>query len=98
MLFRSILATIELHKSGATGALLGAAKERDWTDEERELLTVAQVPYGQKDWLVQQYGLDPFEVRSIEAYSLPNKNDVGSEYYMGPSPRWGRFENGWGSP
>jgi hypothetical protein len=95
MLFKSILATIELHKSGAIASLLKLAKPRELTEEEEKLLAVMKTPYDNKKGLVKEYGLSPVEVHAIEAYSLPNKMDPTSKHYMGAAKHWDPFKDGW---
>lgn len=94
MLFKSVLATIELHRSGATyGRLTGV---RPLTEEESELMKYATAPYGKAaEELLENYGLDEFEQRAIKAYSDANKADRNSEYYMGKNGKWGNHEDGW---
>jgi hypothetical protein len=95
MLFKSILATIELHKSGAIASLLQIGKSRKLTKEEDQLVEVMKTPYANKEALVKEYGLSPAEVHAVEAYSLPDKMKPQSEHYMGPAKHWDKFKDGW---
>lgn len=97
ILMKSILAALEIHSSGAT-------HENDYSEQELELQQIATAPYGEevRDQLLNDYGLNKYERRSIVAYSFPHKGDmlVGgkwNQYYMGYSPNnWGEtYKDGW---
>jgi hypothetical protein len=70
MLFKSILATIELHKSGAIASLLKIGKPRELTKEEDQLLEVMKTPYDNKKGLVKEYGLSDEAEKGTRQSSL----------------------------
>ena len=96
ILFKSILATIELHKSGAS-------HHNEYTEEEQKLLSYVQMAYDGDTVkeMIKDYGLDDYEHKAIKAYSLPNKGEIfvdgkWNKYYMGYSKlNWFTHKDGW---
>jgi hypothetical protein len=96
VLFKSILATLELHQAGAT--LRG---ER--SDEERQLLAYVEDAYDEDTVadMLDDYGITEEEHRAVVAYSYPNKDKlfVGGRWnvhYMGSSRgNWRAHGDGW---
>lgn len=96
ILFKSILATIELHQSGAL-------YRQRYSEEENEILSYATGAYGKQvvKEMIEDYGLDEYEHKSIKAYSLPDKDKifvhgVWNKYYMGYSKgNWDKYGDGW---
>lgn len=96
VLFKSILATIELHRSGSTFSGQRSA-------EEEKLFAYVNRAYDEKQVaaMVKDYGLTEYEHRAVIAYSYPNKSElfVGgkwNQYYMGSSrTNWGDYGDGW---
>ncbi|WP_157620968.1 hypothetical protein [Saccharothrix sp. NRRL B-16348] len=97
MLIKSLLATAELQRLGAT------VEGVERTPEEKALVDVATAPYGElvKKRLIAAYGLDRFEVLAVEAYSDANKKvkdfeGVPNPHFMGTSVQnWGYYADGW---
>jgi hypothetical protein len=98
ILAQSILATVDLHRRGATAPV----PDHQMSDVESELLTIAGSPYGQgqKRFLVKAYGLDAFEALALEGYTDANKdkkivNGETNLRYMGENGAWGKHRTGW---
>jgi len=45
--------------------------------------------------IARMYNLDQYERFALKAYGSPFKDEPTYKYYMGPSPRWGHYGNGW---
>lgn len=96
VLFKSMLATIELHQSGSTA-------HGHYTKKENELLEYVLDAYNEEtvNKMISEYGLNKIEHNSIIAYSFPNKdkifvNGAWNQYYMGYSKgNWGNYGDGW---
>ena len=97
LLLLSLLATAELHRSGATWRSVNGGLV---TDEERALMKCATLVYGRKSEIIQAYKLHRLEVRAIEAYSDANKNEEFlsgklNPYYMNKHQQWEEYGDGW---
>jgi len=96
VLFKSILATLELHRAGAT-----SRGER--SGDEDQLLAYVNAAYDEDQVakMVEDYGLTEQEHRAVVAYSYPNKSklfvgDKWNLHYMGSSRgNWGPYGDGW---
>lgn len=96
ILFKSMLATLELHESGATYHSHFSAKDQ-------ELLTYVLNAYdeGKIQEMIADYGLDSYEHNAVIAYSFPNKDKLfvagrWNPHYMGYSiTNWGHYGDGW---
>ncbi|WP_283133461.1 hypothetical protein [Rhizohabitans arisaemae] len=104
LLMKSILATAELHRRGATGKIQ-AGKRDQLTTEENALLDVACKPYNAsaKKALLAAYKIDQYQALALDAYTNANKSirileTTGklNPHYMGEEPQlWGRYGDGW---
>lgn len=96
ILFKSILATIELFASGST-------YHGEFNKKEYELLAHARLAYEDDvvKSMVQEYGLDTYEHNAVIAYSFPDKTHIfksgkWNRHYMGYSKgNWGDYGDGW---
>ncbi|MGB8194254.1 MAG: hypothetical protein WCF67_20145 [Chitinophagaceae bacterium] len=94
ILFKSILATIELHQSGATHHSIR-------TEEEDKLFEYVHAAYSNADEMMADYKIDQYEHKSICAYSDANKDKIfihgaWNNFYMGYSfTNWGHYKDGW---
>ncbi|MEM8995435.1 MAG: hypothetical protein AAGF23_11670 [Acidobacteriota bacterium] len=103
MMLKSLLSLKELHKTG----LLHEDSKRMPTDEEAALINHAEAARESKAQLAEVYGLSDHELRALEAYSGPNKQEefleyaeepgkmvrVPNEHYMGQP--FGPHKDGW---
>ncbi|WP_283133460.1 hypothetical protein [Rhizohabitans arisaemae] len=103
LLMKSVLATAELHRRGATGKMQ-AGKGDQLSDLEKAIRNVALKAYGDtvKQQLLAAYKLDRFQAHALDAYTTSTKNiqffDGGglNPHFMGHEPQlWGGYGDGW---